>query len=67
MKQKGLIVVGWYHSHPNCEAKPTESDIICQKSYQEAVQRDDGDELCIAVITGKISSLYTVNISVCKL
>ena len=51
MTKKGLTVVGWYHSHPTSEPKPTESDILSQKAYQDALRRRSGDEPCIAVIT----------------
>ena len=50
MEQKGLIVVGWYHSHPISEPKPSEIDIISQRNYQEIVQMDTGEEPCIGII-----------------
>lgn len=32
--QKGLDVVGWYHSHPTFEPQPSIRDIENQTSYQ---------------------------------
>ena len=51
MSEKGLTIVGWYHSHPTSEPKPTESDILSQNAYQDAVKRENGDKPCIAIIT----------------
>lgn len=33
-EQKGLHVVGWYHSHPTFEPEPSIRDIENQTSYQ---------------------------------
>lgn len=33
-EQKGLDVVGWYHSHPTFEPQPSIRDIENQTSYQ---------------------------------
>lgn len=33
-EQKGLRVVGWYHSHPTFEPEPSIRDIENQTSYQ---------------------------------
>ena len=50
MKEKKLTLVGWYHSHPISEPKPSHSDIISQKEYQELVRRSTGEEPSIGII-----------------
>lgn len=32
--EKGMAVVGWYHSHPTFEPNPSVRDIENQSSYQ---------------------------------
>ncbi|RUS78538.1 hypothetical protein EGW08_013716 [Elysia chlorotica] len=34
MCQKGMMVVGWYHSHPTCPPDPSLRDLDCQMAYQ---------------------------------
>ncbi|XP_077997730.1 MPN domain-containing protein-like isoform X2 [Glandiceps talaboti] len=34
MDSHGLILVGWYHSHPSCQAHPSLRDLDCQLEYQ---------------------------------
>ncbi|GFS09548.1 MPN domain-containing protein [Elysia marginata] len=34
MRQKGMMVVGWYHSHPACPPDPSLRDLDCQMAYQ---------------------------------
>ncbi len=50
MEQKGLDLVGWYHSHPISEPSPSQQDILLQKDFQEALRLENGDEPCIGMI-----------------
>ena len=59
MQSKDLQVVGWYHSHPVSEPKPSQADILSQKKYQDAVRlKDTADEPCIGVIVSKLAAVY---------
>ena len=44
MDERGLIPVGWYHSHPVFEARPSAKDNENQRNYQ-ALCRDAGTGL----------------------
>ncbi|KAI8365060.1 hypothetical protein EDC96DRAFT_553451 [Choanephora cucurbitarum] len=49
--ERGLNVVGWYHSHPTFEPHPSIRDIENQTSYQTLFQEEKtGDEPFIGVI-----------------
>jgi proteasome lid subunit RPN8/RPN11 len=48
--QQGLLVVGWYHSHPDFEPRPTYQDVVLQKKYQNTVKTVYKDEPCVAFI-----------------
>ncbi|KAL7321155.1 hypothetical protein PS15m_000960 [Mucor circinelloides] len=49
--EKGLNVVGWYHSHPTFEPHPSIRDIENQTSYQTLFREEKtGDEPFIGVI-----------------
>ncbi|KAJ3343592.1 Myb-like, SWIRM and MPN domains 1 [Gonapodya sp. JEL0774] len=37
--ERGLAVVGWYHSHPTFEAKPSGRDVATQGGYQALFRR----------------------------
>lgn len=43
-EQKGLQVVGWYHSHPTFEPEPSIRDIETQGSYQVSHVRNQFPE-----------------------
>lgn len=58
MDQKGLTLVGWYHSHPISEPNPSQGDILSQKGYQETIREENGDEPCVGII---ISMFYLIN------
>lgn len=62
MQARELQVVGWYHSHPVSEPKPSQSDILSQKKYQDAVKEIDVNaEPCVGVIVSKFyQHLYLV-------
>ncbi|KAI8993505.1 hypothetical protein BDB01DRAFT_776507 [Pilobolus umbonatus] len=71
-EQKGLDVVGWYHSHPTFEPQPSIRDIENQTSYQ-GLFRDEasGNEPFIGIIvtpynsegTGDTSQIQCIHIS----
>lgn len=44
------MLIGWYHSHPISEAKPSQNDILSQKIFQETVCKESSDEPCIGFI-----------------
>ena len=46
MAAKDFQLVGWYHSHPVSEPKPSQSDILSQKKYQDTVP-------CVGIIVSK--------------
>ncbi len=56
MQAKDYQVVGWYHSHPVSEPKPSQNDILSQKKYQDAVP-------CVGIIVSKLNltTLYQIN------
>ena len=53
MLSRGLRLVGWYHSHPASEPRPSENDVICQQKYQETMMSGENGIPCIALITSK--------------
>ena len=53
MQQRGLSLVGWYHSHPDCEPRPTYQDVVLQKKYQNIVKEVEPDEPCIGFIVSE--------------
>eukprot|EP00731_Ephydatia_muelleri_P020242 Em0012g1067a len=65
MLSRGLRLVGWYHSHPASEPRPSENDVICQQKYQETMMSGENGIPCIALITspnlhGKLASTQTL-------
>ncbi|KAK7493371.1 hypothetical protein BaRGS_00015497 [Batillaria attramentaria] len=51
MAKQGCSLVGWYHSHPFCQADPTLKDIDSQMSYQLCMKGPGGVYLpCVALI-----------------
>lgn len=50
----GLILVGWYHSHPFSQASPSVKDIDCQMSYQLCMKGSGSNYFpCVGVIIGE--------------
>ena len=48
--------MGWYHSHPASEPKPSQNDIFAQKRYQEAIQlAENREEPCVGLIISKLN------------
>ncbi|KAG2228954.1 hypothetical protein INT48_008022 [Thamnidium elegans] len=61
-EQKGLHVVGWYHSHPTFEPEPSIRDIENQTSYQDLFRDDvSGVEPFIGVIITPYNSRNIVS------
>jgi SHAQKYF class myb-like DNA-binding protein len=54
MAKEGLIPVGWYHSHPKFEARPSNKDNENQRNHQAHVGREHrpGFEPWVGVIVG---------------
>ncbi|KAI8051640.1 hypothetical protein BDF22DRAFT_691578 [Syncephalis plumigaleata] len=48
--ERGLAVVGWYHSHPTFEPTPSIRDIENQVNYQTLFRHDSGQEPFVGVI-----------------
>ena len=56
--------MGWYHSHPISEPKPSQQDILAQKSYQVAMQlAESGEEPCIGLIISRFAFLLGVKLN----
>lgn len=53
MQLHGLSLVGWYHSHTECEPRPTYQDVVLQKKYQNIVREVEPDEPCIGFIVSE--------------
>ena len=56
LEQKGLTVVGWYHSHPKSSPHPTLKDIECQMEYQ-LIMKGESDN-CYIPCVGLVCSPY---------
>ena len=54
--EKGLIVVGWYHSHPTFEPNPSIRDIENQQNYQQLFKRWDSSEPFVGIIVSPYDS-----------
>lgn len=54
MKARGLVVVGWYHSHPTYQADPSVRDIAAQQHYQKCLKMEKSTyEPCLGFIVCK--------------
>lgn len=59
----GLILVGWYHSHPFSQASPSVKDIDCQMSYQLCMKGSGSNYFpCVGVIIGEqcLQNIYQI-------
>lgn len=59
----GLILVGWYHSHPFSQASPSVKDIDCQMSYQLCMKGSGSNYFpCVGVIIGEqcLQNMYKI-------
>lgn len=56
IESAGLLMVGWYHSHPCSPPTPTVQDIESQLEYQLKLKGngDQGYRPCIAFISGRV-------------
>ncbi|XP_052211847.1 MPN domain-containing protein-like isoform X3 [Dreissena polymorpha] len=63
MCNKGMMLVGWYHSHPYCQPEPSVRDIECQMSYQLQMKNNKSSTYypCVAIINSPYNagSLHT--------
>ena len=53
---RGLVVVGWYHSHPYSEPRPSQNDVLSHKKYQDALTNKSGEEPCVGLIISETLS-----------
>ena len=50
MVSRGLVLVGWYHSHPYSEPRPSQNDVLSHKKYQDSLTTEAGEEPCVGLI-----------------
>ncbi|KAG0241761.1 Myb-like, SWIRM and MPN domains 1 [Actinomortierella wolfii] len=63
-EQLGMVVVGWYHSHPTFEPTPSIRDIENQVNYQDLFRRpQDGIEPFIGVIVSPYDPMNLAMVS----
>ncbi|XP_061183924.1 MPN domain-containing protein-like [Saccostrea echinata] len=68
MNELGLILVGWYHSHPFSEAQPSVKDIDCQMSYQLCMKGSGSNYFpCVGVIIAPYNRQRTKKESACRM
>lgn len=64
----GLILVGWYHSHPFSQASPSVKDIDCQMSYQLCMKGSGSNYFpCVGVIIAPYNRERTKKESACRM
>ena len=52
--QRGLFLVGWYHSHPSYQPDPSLQDIQNQLNYQSILQQENAPYgACLGIIVCK--------------
>ena len=47
-------MVGWYHSHPYSEPRPSQNDVLSHKKYQDATKTELGEEPCVGLIISEM-------------
>ncbi|KAF9161355.1 hypothetical protein DFQ26_004652 [Actinomortierella ambigua] len=63
-EQRGMVVVGWYHSHPTFEPNPSIRDIENQVNYQDLFRRpQDGIEPFVGVIVSPYDPMSLAMVS----
>ncbi|XP_062603537.1 MPN domain-containing protein-like [Saccostrea cucullata] len=68
MNELGLILVGWYHSHPFSEAQPSVKDIDSQMSYQLCMKGSGSNYFpCVGVIIAPYNRQRTKKESACRM
>ncbi|TPX33095.1 hypothetical protein SmJEL517_g03946 [Synchytrium microbalum] len=63
---KNLVVVGWYHSHPTFEPKPSVRDLENQGAYQTLFRHADGSEPFIGAIVTPFLLSNPSNVSIIR-
>ncbi|XP_068726226.1 MPN domain-containing protein-like [Montipora capricornis] len=57
ISQRGLVLVGWYHSHPSYQPDPSLQDIQNQLKYQSILQQDNAPYgPCLGIIVSPYDS-----------
>ncbi|XP_048778445.1 MPN domain-containing protein-like isoform X2 [Ostrea edulis] len=68
MNAAGLILVGWYHSHPFSQANPSVKDIDCQMSYQLCMKGSGSNYFpCVGVIIAPYNRQRIKKESACRM
>lgn len=64
MASRGLVLVGWYHSHPYSDPRPSQNDVLSHKKYQDSLTTESGEEPCVGLIISEslsfIKAVYDV-------
>ncbi|KAL7751200.1 hypothetical protein RI367_003406 [Sorochytrium milnesiophthora] len=63
---RGLVSVGWYHSHPVFDTIPSVRDIETQSMYQMLFRRDDGVEPFVSAIISPFNPANHTTASQCS-
>ncbi|KAL7748250.1 hypothetical protein RI367_006436 [Sorochytrium milnesiophthora] len=63
---RGLVSVGWYHSHPLFDTIPSVRDIETQSMYQMLFRRDDGVEAFVSAIISPFNPANHTTASQCS-
>lgn len=50
LDQRGMRLVGWYHSHPRMQPDPSLRDLEAQMEYQLQLSTSQSHQPCLAVI-----------------
>ncbi|KAG5461856.1 MAG: hypothetical protein BJ554DRAFT_5890 [Olpidium bornovanus] len=54
IEERGLGVVGWYHSHPFFSPDPSNIDLVNQNNYQRLTRDDLGFAPFVGAIVSKL-------------
>lgn len=55
IENKGMSILGWYHSHPIFEVNPSNIDVNTHETYQSSFHKDN--KPFIGVIVGPYSKI----------
>ncbi|XP_027049465.1 MPN domain-containing protein-like [Pocillopora damicornis] len=65
--QRGLFLVGWYHSHPSYQPDPSLQDIQNQLNYQSILQQENAPYgACLGIIVSPYDTYRTTKESVIR-
>lgn len=65
--QRGLVLVGWYHSHPSYQCDPSLQDIQNQLNYQSILQQENAPYgPCLGIIVSPYDTYRTTKESVIR-